>query len=94
MKVNGPDQRLWTIARRPEAPGPLAGWLPGGTWVVEAVAADEVRSWQASSRRAAGQLVSDVALALRTGGPGPAGERVPASPDADASDGTDDRAST
>lgn len=89
MKANGPDQRLWTITRRPEAPGALAGWLPGRTWLVEAVTDDEERCWQASSRRAAGRLMSDVALALRTGGPGPAGERAPARPEADGTDGAD-----
>jgi len=75
MRVHGPDGRVWVIARRPQPPRVLATLMPGTQWLVEARAADEVRRWEARSRRAAGQLVVDIALALRTGAEGPAGEQ-------------------
>lgn len=74
MRVHGPDGRVWVIARRPHPQRALAALMPGTRWLVEARTADEVRHWEARSRRAAGQLVIDVALALRTGAEGPAGE--------------------
>jgi hypothetical protein len=74
MRIHGPDGRIWAVARRPDPPRPLGGLLPGTRWVVEATTDDEVRRWQAASRRDAAQLVDDVALALRTGAESPAGE--------------------
>jgi hypothetical protein len=74
VRVHGPDGRVWTVARRPDPPRPLAGWLPGARFVVEATTDDEVRRWAAPSRRVAARMVDDVALALRTGAEGPAGE--------------------
>lgn len=74
MRVYGPDGRVWTIGRRPNPPRAFAVLIPGTQWLVEAKAGDEVRRWRARSRRAAGQLVVDLALALRTGAEGPSGE--------------------
>jgi hypothetical protein len=74
MRAHGPDGRVWDVARRPEPQRPLAGLLPGTTWLVEARAGDETRMWRASSRGDATRLVSAVAMAIRTGGPSPAGE--------------------
>jgi hypothetical protein len=74
VRVHGPDGRIWAVARRPDPPRPLGGLLPGSRWVVEATTDDEVRRWQATSRRDATQLVADIALALRTGAESPAGE--------------------
>lgn len=73
MRVFGPDGREWVIARRPVSSG-VTSLLPGGGWIVQATAGDEIRRWQAASRRAAGHLADEVALALRTGASGPAGE--------------------
>jgi hypothetical protein len=81
MRVHGPDGRVWAVVRRPDPPRPLGALLPGGRWLVEATTDDEVRRWEASSRRDATQLVDDVALALRTGAESPAGE-LPARDDA------------
>lgn len=74
MRAHGPDGRVWDIARRPEPRRPLAGLLPGTTWLVEARTENETRLWRAGSRGDASRLVSMVAMALRTGGPSPAGE--------------------
>lgn len=81
MKVNGPDGRLWTIARRTEPPSAFGAFLPGQRWIVEATAGDERRIWDAPSRGGARSLVAEVALALRTGAEGPAGEIDPRSLD-------------
>jgi hypothetical protein len=80
MKVHGPDGRVWAVTRRPDPPGLLGLLLPRGRWVVEAVADDEVRRWAAASRWAASALLGEVALALRTGAEGPAGELPPDQP--------------
>ncbi len=77
MKVYGPDGRVWVISRRATKPGPLASLRPGGRWVVEAETDNEIRRWEAASRHAAGVLVGEVALTLRTGAEGPAGELPP-----------------
>lgn len=77
MIVHGPDGRVWEISRRPEPPRPLARLIPGSTWQVEARTEDEVRRWDGGTRREAGSVVDEVALALRTGAPGPAGELPP-----------------
>jgi hypothetical protein len=74
MIVNGPDGRAWEVVRVPDPPGALASLRPGGRWLVEARASDEVRRWECASRRTAGELVTEVALALRTGAEGPPGE--------------------
>jgi hypothetical protein len=74
MRVHGPDGRVWKVLRRPDPPRMLGTLLPGGRWVVEAATTDEVRRWEGGSRRAAAQLVEEVALALRTGAESPAGE--------------------
>jgi hypothetical protein len=74
MRVHGPDGRVWTVVRRTDPPRALGAVLPGGRWIVEATTDDEVRRWEAASRRAAAQLVDEVALALRTGAESPAGE--------------------
>lgn len=74
MRAYSPDERAWTVERRPDAPGLLQKFLPSATWIVEARTGDEVRRWKAPSRRAARSLVDEVALALRTGGEGPPGE--------------------
>jgi hypothetical protein len=74
MRVHGPDGRVWSVARRTDPPRALGSLLPGGRWVVEATTDDEVRRWEAASRRDAAQLVDEVALALRTGAESPAGE--------------------
>lgn len=79
VKVFGPDGRQWTISRRPDPPGFLRSVLPG-PWLVEAGAPDETRRWRAPSRHAARDLVVEVALALRTGVEGPAGELSPDEP--------------
>jgi hypothetical protein len=88
MKVFGPDGRAWTITRRPDPPGLFRSITPGGSWIVEATAPDETRRWEAPTRRTANELVTEVALALRTGAEGPAGELPPemASVDDDRSD--------
>ena len=78
MRVHGPDGRVWTVTRRPEPPGLVGLVLPRGRWVVEASTDDEVRRWAATSRWAASNLAGEVALALRIGAEGPAGE-LPAS---------------
>jgi hypothetical protein len=74
MRVHGPDGRVWTVARRTDPPKALGALFPNARWVVEATTDDEVRRWEAGSRRDAVQLVDDVALALRTGAESPAGE--------------------
>ncbi len=75
--MHGPDQRAWSITRRPERPG-LVGRLLPGPWVVVATAEDdEVRQWAVRSRRAAASTVTEVALALRTGAESPPGEIPP-----------------
>jgi hypothetical protein len=74
MRVHGPDGRVWSVARRTDPPRALGALLPGGRWIVEATTDDEVRRWEAASRRDAAQLVDLVALALRTGAESPAGE--------------------
>jgi hypothetical protein len=81
MRVHGPDGRVWSVARRTDPPRALGALLPGGRWIVEATTDDEVRRWEAASRRDAAQLVDLVALALRTGAESPAGE-LPATGDA------------
>lgn len=80
MTVYGPDGRMWTIGRGPEAAG-LAARLTPGPWIVQAVASDdEVRRWRTDGRRSAAALVVEVALALRTGAEGPPGELPPERP--------------
>jgi hypothetical protein len=74
MRVHGPDGRVWSVARRTDPPRAFGALLPGGRWLVEATTDDEVRRWEAASRRDAAQLVDLVALALRTGAESPAGE--------------------
>jgi hypothetical protein len=74
VRAHGPDGRVWTVARRPDPPRVLGRLLPGSRWLVEATTEDEVRRWSAASGRAAASLVTEVALALRTGAEGPAGE--------------------
>jgi hypothetical protein len=74
MTVFGPDGREWSIARRPGSAGSMPTILRGGTWIVEATASDETRRWSAASRRVASGLVTQIALALRTGADGPPGE--------------------
>jgi hypothetical protein len=74
MRVHGPDGRVWDIARRPEPARAFAALRPGTTWAVEATTGEETRTWRAKSRGDASRLVSAVAMALRTGGPSPAGE--------------------
>lgn len=74
MRAYSPDERAWTVDRRPEPAGVLQKFRPSATWVVEARTDGEVRRWMAPSRRAARSLVDEVALALRTGGEGPPGE--------------------
>lgn len=74
VTVNAPDGRPWEVIRRTEPPSVVAGLLPGARWVVEARSGDERRLWEASSRAAAGQLRTQIALALRTGAEGPPGE--------------------
>jgi hypothetical protein len=76
VRAHGPDGRVWTVARRPDPPRPLGRLLPG-RWVVEARTEDEVRRWPAASGRAAANLATEVALALRTGSEGPPGELPP-----------------
>jgi hypothetical protein len=80
MIVHGPDGRVWEISRRPEPARPLARLMPGSTWQVEARTEDEVRRWDGGTRREAAGLVDEVALALRTGSPGPSGELPPEQP--------------
>ncbi len=82
MRANGPDGREWAVTRYPYPRRPLARWLPGSRWIVEAQAGDQRRRWMVASRRDAGALVDEVALSLRTGGDGPPGELEPgADPD-------------
>lgn len=81
MTVFSPDGRAWSVIRRPATPGFGASLLPGGSWVVEADRGDRVRRWPARSRRAAGRQIVEVALALRTGAPGPEGELLGADGD-------------
>ncbi len=71
--VHGPDGRVWEIRRRPDKPS-LAGYLAPGPWRVDATTDDERRRWIAAGWRASSRLREDVALALRTGSEGPAGE--------------------
>lgn len=73
IEVHGPDGRVWRIARRPARPG-LVGYLTPGAWRIDAVTDDEQRRWLAPGRLASPRLRDDVALALRTGSDGPAGE--------------------
>lgn len=80
--VHGPDGRIWRIRRRPDKPS-LSGYLAPGAWRVEATTDDERRRWIAAGWIASSRLRDDVALALRTGSEGPAGEV--AVTDADAS---------
>jgi hypothetical protein len=88
MRVHGPDGRVWTVVRRTDPPRALGAVLPGSRWIVEATTDDEVRRWEAASRRAAAQLVDEVALALRTGADSPAGELpVRDAPDGDEATG-------
>jgi len=82
MRAHGPDGRVWEVARRPDPRRPLASLLPGTTWQVEARAGDELRAWPAASRAEANRLVTAVAMSLRTGSPGPAGELAPGDDDA------------
>jgi hypothetical protein len=84
VKVNGPDGRLWTVVRRTDPPSMVGSWLPGQRWLVEATADDERRVWVAASRGAARSMVTEVALALRTGAEGPPGEVDPGSLEASA----------
>jgi len=81
IQVHGPDGRVWSIQRRPDKPG-AAGYLAPGPWRVDAITADEQRRWVAAGWRASSSLRDDVALALRTGSEGPAGE-VPLSEQGD-----------
>lgn len=74
--VHGPDGRVWRIRRRPDRPGPAA-YLAPGPWRVDAETVGERRRWLASSVLGSGRLRDDVALALRTGSEGPAGEVAP-----------------
>lgn len=83
MTVHGPDGRIWEVSKRPVAPG-LLGRLRSDGWQVEARTEDEVRRWEPTSRREATAMVDEVALALRTGAPGPPGELPPDDGDADA----------
>ena len=73
IEVHGPDGRVWRIARRPDKPG-ASGYLTPGAWRIDAVTDDERRRWLASGLFASAGLRDDVALALRTGSEGPAGE--------------------
>lgn len=73
IEVHGPDGRVWRIHRRPAKTG-LAGYLTPGPWRIDAVTDDERRRWLASGLLASPALRDDVALALRTGAEGPAGE--------------------
>jgi hypothetical protein len=74
MTVFGPDGREWSIARRPASASSMPAILRRGTWIVEATASDETRRWSAASRRVTVGLVTQIALALRTGAEGPPGE--------------------
>lgn len=74
MRAHGPDGRVWEVARRPEAQRAFAALMPRANWLVEARTEGETRVWRAKSRGEATKLVTAVALALRTGGPSPAGE--------------------
>jgi hypothetical protein len=71
--VHGPDGRVWQVRRRPEQSG-LVGYLGVGPWIIEAVTDGERRRWRSPSLVGSGSLQGDVALALRTGAEGPAGE--------------------
>ena len=86
MRVHGPDGRVWRIQRRPDKPS-AGAYLTPGPWRVDATTDDERRRWLASGWLASGRLRDDVALALRTGSEGPAGEVVVT--DADPSDDED-----
>ncbi len=82
--VHGPDGRVWQVTRRPEQPG-AAGYLGVGSWLVEATTDGERRRWRSRNLVASARLRDDVALALRTGAEGPAGEGPADEADADAS---------
>ncbi len=84
--VHGPDGRVWRIGRRPDKPG-AAGYLTPGAWRVDAITGDERRRWIAAGWRASARLRDDVALALRTGSEGPAGEVAVTDDDAEGGDG-------
>lgn len=73
ITVHGPDGRVWRIGRRPDRAG-AAGYLTPGPWRIEAVTDDERRRWLAGGFLSSSALRDDVALALRTGSEGPAGE--------------------
>ncbi|GEM_PF-3358958 len=73
ISVHGPDGRVWEIRRRPAKPGAI-GYLTPGPWQIDAETDDERRRWMASGLRGSAGLRDDVALALRTGSEGPAGE--------------------
>ena len=80
MRVHGPDGRVWRIQRRPDKPS-AGAYLAPGPWRVDATTDDERRRWIAPGWLASGRLRDDVALALRTGSEGPAGEVVVADND-------------
>lgn len=72
--VFGPDGRKWQVVRRAEGDSPLARLLRRSRWVIEATTEDEpaeTRHWYAGRRSEADRLVTDVAMALRTGAEGP-----------------------
>jgi hypothetical protein len=84
ISVHGPDGRVWEVRRRPEQPG-AAGYVGVGPWLVEATTAGERRRWRSRNLIASSHLRDEVALALRTGAEGPAGEVPADEADADTS---------
>ncbi len=73
ISVHGPDGRVWRIRRRPARPG-AAGYLTPGPWQIDAETDDERRRWMTPGLAGSAALRDDIALALRTGSEGPAGE--------------------
>ncbi len=86
IRVHGPDGRVWQIRRRPEQGG-VSGYLGVGAWIVEATTEGDRRRWRSRGVAGSSRLRDDVALALRTGAEGPAGELAVPADDAEADAG-------